>query len=393
MIAVQEAKRLIKEHVKVQKTIQLDLASALGFTLAHDVYASVDLPPFTQSAMDGYAFKYQSDFAGRAYQCIGTITAGIASDMVVNPGQAVRIFTGAALPSDVDTVVMQEKTTISNNQLSIAIDDYPVYGMHVRKKGEEINAGDVLIQKGSTLNVGSIGLLASAGIAMVQVYAKPRIAIIVTGNELVDLDQTLQLGQIYESNSFLIKAYLHKMGIQDVACFKALDDLNTLSQLIKTTLDSVDMLLITGGVSVGAYDFVKQACIDQDAEIIFHKVSQKPGKPLLFGKKDQKIIFGLPGNPASVLTCLYQYVGLAIQFMAGNINNLTPLEYPLRYDYKKTVGLTHFLKAHFDGQYVDILTGQESSKLTSYAKANGIVQIDAEVSFVPARGNVPFYFI
>lgn len=353
----------------------LPLHKAAGLVLAQDVYSPIDLPPFQQAAMDGYAFAFDAYAHLKKLEVRGEIPAGHNKAMVHVPGQAVRIFTGAPVPQGADTVVMQEKITLSNQELFIN-DTQLQKGANVRPRGSEIKAGAVAMSKGTLLTPAAIGFLASLGMVEVPVYPKPSVAVIVTGNELQAPGKPLQAGQVYESNSFTLAAALKQFDISDVAFFFALDDLNLLQKLLRDALLRFDMILLTGGVSVGSYDFVVQAAAACGVTQQFHKVAQRPGKPLFFGTYEHTLIFGLPGNPASVLTCFYQYVVLALEGQLGKRELVKHVQLPLAAAYSKKPGLTHFLKARCDAQSVMPLQAQESYKLASFATANCLIELD-----------------
>lgn len=374
-IKVSDAKKMIREHVKALEAVKVSIASAAGLILAEDIHALTDIPPFNQSSMDGYALNYEGWKKNESLPVEGLAQAGLAERKALEAHQACRIFTGAALPAGADTVVMQEKVEIHDGKLFIK-DDNLVAGQNVRIQGSEAKKGMLALEKGSLLNAPAIGFLAGLGIHELMVYPKPKISIILTGNELQQPGLALEYGQVYESNSYALKAAIREMGILNVDIFSAEDDLNTLSEVLEIALNQSDLVLLTGGVSVGDYDFVTRAAELNGIEQIFHKIKQKPGKPIYLGKKDNKYIFGLPGNPGSVLTCFYEYVYPAIELLSNRKKDLETVQAVLETGLKKTQGLTHFLKAHFDGKYVRDLKAQESFRLSSFAKANCLIMLD-----------------
>ena len=367
MIAVRQAKEMIHAAVGPLKTSEIALAKANGRVLATDIHAQLDIPAYPQSSMDGYALSFDS--LGKTIGLQGEMAAGSSNDMTVASGMAVRIFTGAAVPAGADTVVVQEKSRVENGML--VIDEHPLKrGDNVRPVGSEIQRGALALKAGTRLSPASIGFLAGMGIDAVQVFDLPRVGILVTGNELCEPGKPLGYGQVYESNSYTLRAALSAMGIEHIQILHAKDDPAQLTELLARLLRENDMVLMTGGVSVGDYDFTMQAFQSCGVEKIFHKIRQKPGKPILFGMQASTPVFGLPGNPASVLTCFYQYVYPALGLMQGMHVTLQSIEAPLANDHKKPAGLTHFLKAIYDGHRVTLLTGQESYKLATFAQAN-----------------------
>jgi molybdopterin molybdotransferase len=377
MISVKEAKAIILDNVQQLAPVIVPIALAGGYTLAEDVYATTDIPAFNQSSMDGYAFRFSDWSAGSALIIDGEIPAGAADTHSLSAKQAMRIFTGAAVPPGADTVVMQEKVIVANNTLRLQ-DEQLKAGNNVRAKGSEIKAGSRALAKKSFLSPAAIGFLAGIGLHALPVYPTPSVCIIVTGKELQQPGEPLQYGQVYESNSFALRTALRQLQINDAAVVWADDDLTILKTILEQALQQHDVVLLTGGVSVGDYDFVLEAAGLCGVTKLFHKIKQRPGKPLFFGKKDNKVVFGLPGNPSSVLTCFYEYVLPALDQMTMQSNSLKVLQLPLLKDYKKLPGLAHFLKGYYDGSKVEPLNAQESYRLHSFARANCLICLEEE---------------
>lgn len=382
MISVSEAKNIITTNCKKLSPITIPLKHAAGLVLAQDVFATEDIPSFNQSAMDGYAFCFSEWKNNNTLNINGEVQAGSVKNIIAEKNQAVRIFTGAAIPENTDTVVMQEKVTATNNLLTIH-DELLKPGSNVRLKGSEIKKGALVLIKGSKLSPAAIGFLASIGIKEVSVYPFPKIKIVITGNELIQPGETLQHGQVYESNSFTLKAALQQMHINNVSMVFAKDDAAALKQILATALTDCDLLLITGGVSVGDYDFVAAALKECGVTKLFHKIKQKPGKPLYAGITKDQMVFGLPGNPSSVLTCFYEYVVTAIeQMMHAETSIIQKKILPFEGVYQKKAGLTHFLKAHCNDLKVSLLDAQESYRLSSFATANCLLCLsETETTF------------
>lgn len=379
MISTEEAKRLISENSVVLLPVKHLLQQAGGKVLAEDVYASINIPAYAQSSMDGYAFSFPDWKTNKSLAIKGEMAAGSSETFVLLPGSAVRIFTGAAVPAGADTVVMQEKTKIENGQLVIE-DDNIRQGSNIRLKGSEIKTGELALAKDSLLMPAAIGFLAGIGITEVLVYPLPVVSIIVTGNELQTPGQPLLQGQVYESNSYSLQAALKQMHITEVKVYKAEDTLETVKQVLKEALEKSDIIFLTGGVSVGDYDFVAAAAAENAIEKVFHKIKQKPGKPFYFGKKEDKLVFGLPGNPASVLTCFYEYVEPALKKISKQKTGLLVMQAPIATSFKKAAGLTHFLKGYYDGEKVISMHAQESYRLSSFANANCLIKINEETT-------------
>ena len=285
MISVAAAKKIIADHKLILPSIQLPLQDAVQLRLAAPVYSPVDTPAFPQSAMDGYAFGYDGWQPKKKLQLQGEMQAGSKTDFMVNAGQAVRIFTGAPLPSGTDTVIMQEKTSVTGNELFINEEDLQK-GNSVRAKGSAIRAGELALEKDSILSPAAIGFLAGMGITRVNVFSRPSVSIIVTGNELQQPGLPLAYGEVYESNSFALNAVLKQLQVFDVTVYTAADEPEIVKQVLRKALSKTDLVLLTGGVSVGDYDFVVQAAEACGVTQLFHKIKQRPGKPLF--RKERK---------------------------------------------------------------------------------------------------------
>lgn len=374
IISVKEAKQLVEENITRLSPITVPLRDAHGLVLAGDVIAPIDIPGWSQSSMDGYAFRFTDWHPGQTLRIGGEVPAGSKSKEPLATGSVMRIFTGAPLPEGADTVVMQEKTSVRDGMLSIQ-DESLQPGSNVRPRGSEISRGQTALETGELISPAGIGFLAGLGINEVTVFPMPHVCIIVTGNELQKPGEPLQAGKIYDSNSWSLQAALSQAGIEYAEIVYAEDKLETLSAVIRDSLVKADLVLLTGGVSVGDYDFVATAAEQNGIERIFHRVKQRPGKPLFFGKKENKFLFGLPGNPASALSCLYVYVEPALKQMAGQRSSLRTLQVPLEGSFRKSTALTHFLKGYYNGSHARLLQGQESFRLSSFAKANCLIRI------------------
>ncbi|MES2830029.1 MAG: gephyrin-like molybdotransferase Glp [Bacteroidota bacterium] len=371
MIDVEEAKSLINQHTTTLSSIKVSLPEACGHVLARPVFAFCNIPVFRQSSMDGYAIKFRD--VNKDLILKGEMPAGAMRSFEIYNGECARIFTGAPIPDGADTVVMQEKVQVSNT--TVRIDDPNlVFGANVREIGAEIKSGSLAMDLGSYLSPPAIGFLAGIGINEVEVYKFPKLSIIITGRELQKPGMTLNFGQVYDSNSYSLTAALKQEGIKQISVVSADDDLLILTNILRDQLLNYDVILLTGGVSVGDYDFVLKATEAFGIDKIFHKVKQKPGKPLYFGKHGTKLVFGLPGNPSSVLSCYYNYVLPALRLLSGK-DVPENKEARLASAYSKPAGLTQFLKGHFSGGIVSPLDAQESFRLSSFAQSNCLVSL------------------
>lgn len=379
MIDVKTAQNLVMLQSPIASKSQvIDLNGTMDFVLAMDVVSEMDMPPFRQSAMDGYAVHIGDS---NTYKVIDEIKAGDAKNTVLRPGEAVRIFTGAPVPDSANTVVMQEKVRVSDKVIVIDpplnIDD------NIRPKGEQIRAGAIALNKGTKINAAHIGFLSSLGVTEVTVYKKPIITIVITGNELVSPGQKLDFGEIYESNGAMLTAVLSGLGYKDTTLANVGDDYDHTQKVLQEAIKNSDVVLVTGGISVGDYDFVGQALKAIDVEEVFYKVNQKPGKPLYFGKKGQVSIFALPGNPAAALNCFYIYVYPLLRKREGaNHTQLTRITMPLSADYSVKGSRDQFLKAKVARGEVQILGGQSSAMLSAFGDANALVYLPGTLAEV-----------
>ncbi len=372
MISVEQAIQIIESKtnaIDVKK--KRPLSDALGFVLAEDVVSPIDMPPFRQSAMDGYAVRiHDSEY----YNIIGELQAGDGNDFALNKGDAVRIFTGAPVPNDADSIVIQEKATVKGQQLQVC--NELVIESNIRTKGEQIRIGELAMKKSHELTAAAIGFLATLGITAVWVNEKPSVGIIATGNELVEPGSPLEYGQIYESNSMMLCAALEKLGHKNSEVFKISDDYSSTLKLLKALLSEKDVVIVTGGISVGDYDFVGRALQELEVKQLFYKVKQKPGKPLYFGKKDETYVFALPGNPAAALSCFYVYVERCLKSLMGNHNiQPTTIMATSVSQYHSKGSRAQFLKAYFQNGEAQILEGQSSSMLHTFAVSNALLYL------------------
>lgn len=378
MITVEEAKQLLNNLEVVPDKVILPIDQTVGLRLAEDVYSSMSVPSFDNSAVDGFVLTHKDYKETKQFTVAGEIQAGLVHDIELEEGEAYRIFTGAKVPVNGELVVMQELTELKGDQLTILKED-AFEGQHIRRIGEQIKQGDLALEKGFTMNPAAVGLLASIGIAEIPVYRYPKVAIAVTGNELKDVGEDILEGEIYDSNSPMLKAALLKVGIIEISFYKVLDDFESTKQCFQEALLDNDILIVSGGISVGKYDYVKEALLENGVNEVFHKVKQKPGKPLFVGSKGNKFVFGLPGNPAAALVGFYEYIQPLIQRFAGiqSCNRIT--QKTLKHAYNKKGDRAIFLKAFIDhNDQVEVLDGQESFILSSFAKANALAYVRAD---------------
>ena len=375
MITIIEAIRLIKNTPStLLKGAIKPVIDSEGYNLFRDVDSPISMPPFRQSAMDGYALNLHENLS---YNLIGEVKAGDGHQTILKPGEGIRIFTGAPVPDSANAVMMQEKVKVDDTKIKIV--KIPLKNHNIRPLGEQVKKGEVALKKGTKLSPAAIGYLISLGITKVSVFKKPKIAIVTTGNELIEAGQDLGYGKIYESNSKMLLTALYNLKFYDVTLHRVKDDYDKTVKKLNAVINDNHLVLITGGISVGDYDFVGKALKEIKVEELFYKVKQKPGKPLFYGKKGDTQIFALPGNPAAALSCFYVYVYIALQKMI----NCGTLELPRVKaksisNFDKKGNRPQFLKAIYNNNEVEILKGQNSSMQQTFALSNALVYLSEE---------------
>lgn len=379
MISVDEARNRILDYVAVLPAEEAELMDGLGRVLAEDVRAEESMPPFDNSAMDGYAVR-AADVGGASEQApvslkvLEDVAAGYTATREVGPDQAIRIMTGAPMPAGADSVVMVERTRRADGGVEVLA---PVGdGQNVRRTGEDVAAGDLVLRQGKVLRAGDIGLLASIGRPSVQVVRRPRVAVLSTGDELVEVDEALAPGKIRNSNAYALASQVLEAGGVPELLGIARDTAEHLAEKIKEGLGA-DVLITSGGVSVGDYDFVKDV-LGELGQMLFWKVSMKPAKPLAFGMIGGKPTFGLPGNPTSSMVSFEQFVRPTLLKLAGRSDVLRPeVEVVVSQPIKKKPGRQFFLRVMLnrrDGRIEASLTGpQGSGILRSMSLAQGLL--------------------
>lgn len=401
MIKVDKALNIILNDIKTLGKEPVNLTGSLSRVLAEDIYANSDIPGFDNSAMDGYALRAQdTKGASKTDPKILTVIedrrAGYISHRAINSGQAIRIMTGAVMPKGSDSVVMVEDTERRGMAGAKIFKEVSAQD-NVRRRGEDIKRGEMVIVKGTRSNSAHIGLLASLGKAKVLVTRKPKIAILATGDEVVDVGKKLEPGKLRSSNTYTLYSQILKCGGIPKNLGIAKDKPDMLEARIKAGLDC-DMILTSGGVSVGDYDLVKFILAKMGTNIRFWKVAMRPGKPLVFGLVKGIPIFGLPGNPVSSMITFDVFVKPAILKMAGaNDLDAKNVDAVLEENITKKRGLCYFLRAITrweDGIYLTRTTGpQGSGILKSMALANSLIVLPEEEENVEKGVRVTVRFL
>jgi len=389
MITVDEALTAILREIEPLGLESIHVGCGLGRVLGEDVRAGRPNPPWDNSAMDGYALRSADTKGAKAdkpvtLKVVYDLPAGGVPKAPIADGEAVRIMTGAPVPDGADAVVMVEMTEKAGAG-QVAILAEAKHGDHIRKTGEDFKLGAVVLKKGGRLRPADIAMLATVGAAYVFVHKKPRVAVISTGDELVDVNETPAKGKISNSNGYALAALVKECGAIPLQMGIARDTKESLKEKLSAAARAADMIISSGGVSVGDFDFVKDVLKEMGSRMIFWKVAMKPGKPLAFGVIGDKPSFGLPGNPVSSMVAFEQFVRPAIQKMSGS-GALTHNTLPARLtkDVLIKPGRTNFIRASLSiigpENTVTPLDGQGSGMILTMVMANSYIIVPAESS-------------
>ena len=384
LISVEDAQQRVIEIVEPLPTERVSLLEALGRVLAEDVHAPHDVPQQDNSAMDGYAViaadvQNATADAPARLRVVGDIPAGHVAERALLPGTAVRIMTGAPIPAGADAVVQVELT--DGGDAEVRIHKPVVAGANIRRRAEDISRGGLLVAEGTPLHPAELGVLASAQRGDVLVRRIPRVAIVSTGNELVDPDETLTPGKVVNSNSYSLAALAMVSGAKVKRVVRVRDTLDETVKALEGALDC-DVIISSGGVSVGAYDFVKEALEKLGAETHFWRVAMKPGKPVVLSTLRNRLFFGLPGNPVSCMVAFHLFVAPSLRKAAGQNRNLFPpmvksrLAEPLRSRSERRNYLRVRVVASHGELVAYPMRSQGSGVSTSMLEANGLAVVD-----------------
>jgi len=396
-MSVTQARQYIQQFLSpVQDTETISIKQALGRTLAVAVTSGMNVPGHNNSAMDGFAFRHAE--ATQPLKIVGTAFAGNPFSGELPAGACVKIMTGAVIPPGVDTVVMQEHTATENGK--VALLKTPAVGANIRLTGEDIALGQSVLLRGHQIQAADMGLLASLGIAEIQVYRRLKVAFFSTGDELVSVGQPLQAGQIYDSNRYSLWGMLQALGTDVHDLGNVADDPAALEKTLLDAAAAHDVVITSGGVSVGEADFMKQL-LAKHGQILFWKINMKPGRPLAYGKIGQSHYFGLPGNPVSTMVTFYQFVQAALKSLMG-VSALTQPAFRVECvsAIKKAAGRTEFQRGILfkDGEHWKVkTTGEQGSGiLSSMSQANCFIVLDESTTALAAGSMVevqPFHSI
>lgn len=397
MIPFEEALKLVLDHTPLLSPVRKRIYELGPDILAEDIRALKDMPPFTNSAMDGFALRAEDTAeAPVTLKVIRCLRAGDAGRFKVQPGEAVRIMTGARLPKGADAVVKKED--VEEGKETIVVRETVKTGENVRPRGEEMKKGEMALRRGVRLNPASIGLLSALGYESVNVYRKPRISLLVTGDELVPPGQKIRAGKIHDSNSPSLAASLAGLNMPAARLCFLPDNRCRLTTFFRKSLEDSDVLLISGGISVGDYDFVQEELLKLGVKRVFWKVAIKPGKPTFFGQKDSALIFGLPGNPVSALVVFLEFVRPSLLKMAGEKNLfLHEGEARLEEKLRKKADRLYFISGRLiqkDGAASVRSTGlQHSHMLSPLATANCLIILEKDREFYRAGEKVRVHYL
>ena len=370
----QDAIKWIRQFIEpVKETQIIPIRESLGKVLSEDIYSPIDVPNYNNSAMDGFVFYKAQENSPIMLEVIGSQLAGQSSNEKVLPGQAIQIMTGARIPNGGNTVIPIELVSYDGDKISI--NESPKIGANIRKIGEDVKKNELILKKGRCIRSSEIGLLASLGLPKVSVYRQIRVAFFSTGDEVVEVGNLLKVGQVYDSNNHTIGAMLERIGAEIVNLRIVSDDKNALKETLLSIVDQVDVIITSGGVSVGAADFMKEV-LNEIGEVLFWKLSIKPGRPLAYGKINQTHYFGLPGNPVASMVSFYQIVQPQLKVLMGEVDYELPPLFKVKTDkaIHKKPGRMEFQRGilfrNNDEWWVKPTGHQGSAILSSMSQAN-----------------------
>lgn len=400
MITVEKALQQILDSTAPLGLEKVTLISTLGRVLAEDIYAPRDIPPMDNSAMDGYAVASEDTIGASQdnplfFDVIEDVPAGYMPQKTVGFAEATRIMTGAPVPEGVDAVIRVEDTQQDDDRVKIF--SQANIGQNIRSAGEDVREGERVLPRGTIIRPAEIGMMASLGRSVVTVYQRPLVAILATGDELVDIDGMVSPEKIISSNTYSSTAQVIECGGVPLQIGIARDTKEDLADKFKDAMRG-DIIVSSAGVSVGDYDFVKEVMTEMGISIEFWQVAQRPGKPFTFGRAEGKLFFGLPGNPVSSMITFEQYVRPSILKMMGHTTIFRKaIKAVAREDIIKKKGLRYFIRAmvrYENGHYTATTTGEQGSGiLKSMVMANGIIVLPEDITSVTAGDEVTVQLI
>ena len=379
LIEYPEAVRLVRENARRLPADDVQLLEARGLALAQDVKARFDSPPFDNSAVDGYAVRSADAEAGSSFRVVDEAPAGRPASKSVRAGEAIKIFTGGVIPEGADAVVMVENTTGWGEEFELKKAASP--GQNVRQSGEDVRGGDVILSVGTEVGPPEIALAATQGYGALPVYRRPKVVVLSTGTELVEPGtRDLWPGEIYDSNSFALIAQARELGAGARRVSAASDEADLIRDAVREALTTADVVVTSGGVSVGEKDLVKGTMLELGVQQVFWGVKFKPGKPLFFGVHGDVRLFGLPGNPVSAMVCFELFVRPALMTMMGREDKIRPhIEVYFQEDIKNNFGRMHAMRVSLErtekGWLARSVGAQGSGLVSSLTKADALALI------------------
>jgi molybdenum cofactor synthesis domain-containing protein len=384
-----DAVRTVLENTPRMPVVRLPLIEAHGLVLAEDLSATVDSPPFDNSAVDGYAVRSADATApGRTFTVVDEAPAGRPASRSVGEGEAVKIFTGGVMPDGADAVVMVENTSGWGETFELRKEAAP--GQNVREAGEDARKGDLILRAGTEIGAPEVALAATQGYGELPVYRRPRVVVLSTGSELVPPgERELRPGEIFDSNSYAMMAQAREAGADARRVASSSDDEDALRRAIEEALETADVVVTSGGVSVGEKDLVKSTMLALGVEQVFWGVKLKPGKPVFYGTRDATRLFGLPGNPVSAMVCFELFVRPALMEMMHRFDRDRPrVEVYFESDVSNNFGRTHAMRVHLSrterGWLAESVGAQGSGLVSSLTRADALAMIGPETEGVRA---------
>ena len=388
LIDYPEAKRLVLENTPRLRMESVPLVDARGLALGQDLAARFDSPPFDNSAVDGYAVRSADARAGRTFAVVDEAPAGRPASRSVGEGEAIKIFTGGVIPTGSDAVVMVENTSGWGGEFELKKAASP--GQNIRGRGGDVRGGDVILRAGTEIGAPEIALAATQGYGELPVYRRPKVVVLSTGTELVTPgERDLSPGEIYDSNSFATITQAREAGAEARRLHAASDDADVLRDALREALETADVVVTSGGVSVGEKDLVKSTLLELGVDQVFWGVKFKPGKPLFFGKRDDVRFFGLPGNPVSAMVCFELFVRPALMTMMGREDKHRPhVNVYFEADVSNTFGRMHAMRVTLErterGWRAESVGAQGSGLVSSLTRADALALIGPESEGVRA---------
>ena len=387
-----DAQKWIHQFISpIKETEIIPIKDSLGRILSEDIYSPIDVPNYENSAMDGFVFFQPKENSPKILKVTGSVLAGQISSQEIISGEAIQIMTGGKIPNGGNTVIPIELVTHENNK--IVLNETPKIGANIRKVGEDVKKGALILKAGKCIRPSEIGLLASLGLSSIKVYRRLRVAFFSTGDEVVAVGKPIKIGQVYDSNNHTIGAMLKQLGVDTIDLGIVADDRKALKETLLSIADKADVIITSGGVSVGAADFMKEI-LREIGEVLFWKLSIKPGRPLAYGKISQAHYFGLPGNPVASMVTFYQVVQPHLKTLMGETGYQPHPLFKVKTEslIAKRPGRMEFQRGILfkknNEWWVRTTGSQGSAILSSMTQANCFIVLDIHLDSVDAGSDV-----